>query len=289
MNNIKKSVLLLAVFLFGAARLGAQKTDQYDGIYVMSFNIRYDTGQRKDGTNSWEFRWKSAVNMINTLKPDVIGLQELTPLQIPALKEYCEKYRLKGVGREDGKKKGEQTALMYNPSAVSLLKWGTFWLSETPDTPGPGWDAQCFRTATWGLFKSRKSGRRFLMVNTHLDHKGVKAREEGLRLICRKIDELNKDHLPVVLTGDFNMLPADPAFAVLEGTDLTDVRVAAERSDSEGSFHAWGKTSKVIDYIFAKGFGPVPMFRTVTEKYPDEAGEMHFVSDHFPIVSCLIF
>ena len=279
---------LLPALLLLSFSAGAQDKS-YEGISVMSYNIRSDNGLRKDGTNSWEFRWKAAIDVINDIKPDVIGLQELTPLQIPALKEFCRNYKMKGVGRDDGKKKGEFASLMYNTATISLLKWGTFWLSETPDKPTVGWDAKYPRTATWAIFKCRKSGRKFLMLNTHLDHKGVKAREEGLRLVCQKAEELNKDGLPVVVTGDFNIKPGDPAFVGMEGSGLEDVRVKADIKDQKGSFHGWGKESKIIDYIFVKGFSAFPMFRTVTQKYPDEAGEPHFVSDHFPIISCLIF
>ena len=276
--------LLLLTFSAGA------QDKSYGGINVMSYNIRSDNGlQKKDGTNSWEFRWKASVDVINDIKPDVIGLQELTSFQILALKEFCPGYQMKGVGRDDGKKKGEFASLMYNTATISLVKWGTFWLSETPDKPTVGWDAKYPRTATWAIFKCRKNGKKFLMLNTHLDHKGVKAREEGLRLVCQKADELNKDKLPVVVTGDFNIKPDDPAFVGMEGSGLEDVRVKADMTDQQGSFHGWGKESKIIDYIFVKGFSAIPMFRTLTEKYPDEAGEPHFVSDHFPIITCLIF
>ena len=289
MTFSKKCFLLGLAFALSAMLANAQSTDNYEGVSVMSFNVRCDNGQHKDGTNSWEFRWKCTVDVVNDVKSDVVGLQELTPMETMAFKEYCPGYKMKGVGRDDGKKKGEQAALLYNASTLSLLKWGTFWLSETPDKVSTGWDAKYPRTATWAIFKCRKSGKKFLMLNTHLDHKGVKAREEGLRLVCQKVDELNKEGLPVVVTGDFNIKPDDPAFAGMEGSGLEDVRVKAEIKDQLGSFHGWGKESKIIDYIFVKGFSAIPMFRTVTQKYPDEAGEPHFVSDHYPIISCLIF
>ena len=85
----------------------AASEKKYDGVTIMSYNIRCDSGKHKDGTNSWEFRWKSVINMIDACGADVIGLQEVTPFQLPLLKDYCEKYRFKGVGRDDGKKKGE--------------------------------------------------------------------------------------------------------------------------------------------------------------------------------------
>lgn len=267
----------------------AQQDKNYDGIHVMSYNIRCDNGKHKDGTNSWEFRWKCAVDMIADYKPDVIGLQELTPLQLAILQDYCEDYRFKGVGRDDGKKKGEQTALMYRPDKLTLLKWGNFWLSENPKKAGKSWDASYPRTATWGIFRSRKSGQKFFMINTHLDHQGKEAQAKGLALVMDKIKELNKDNLPVVLTGDFNITPKDAAFQSMEGSGFQDVRLTADMTDQVASFHGWGKRALQIDYIFAKGFSRNPMFQTVQKKYNDEAGEPHFVSDHYPIMTCLIF
>lgn len=285
----KNRLILMAILWMLPFVCVAASEKTYDGVTIMSYNIRCDSGKHKDGTNSWEFRWKSVINMIDACGADVIGLQEVTPFQLPLLKDYCEKYRFKGVGRDDGKKKGEQTAIMYRADKVALVKWGAFWLSETPDKPGKGWDAACPRVTTWAIFRSKKSGERFMVVNTHLDHKGAQAQANGLKLIMDKIQEINKKAYPVVLMGDLNIKPDDPAFASMEGHGFQDARLCADKTDSCASFHGWGKRALVIDYIFAKGFSAIPMFRTVNEKYNDEAGEPHFVSDHNPIISCLIF
>ena len=48
-------------------------------------------------------------------------------------------------------------------------------------------------------------------MNTHLDHKGTQAQSEGLSLIVERIGAMNKEGLPVILTGDFNIRPNNPA------------------------------------------------------------------------------
>ena len=56
------------------------------------------------------------------------------------------------MGRDDGKTKGEYAAIFYDKQKLRLVDSGHFWLSETPEKPGPGWDAACTRICTWGLF-----------------------------------------------------------------------------------------------------------------------------------------
>lgn len=165
-----------------------------------------------------------------------------------------------------------------------MLKWGTFWLSETPEVPSKGWDAECMRTATWALMKDKKSGRKFYFVNTHLDHVGVEARRNGLRLIVDRIGQINPEGYPMVLTGDFNVTPEDQA---LQGLDevMTSARKAAVATDNVGTFNNWGKASETIDYIYFSGFSYCVEYQTVTKRYADRK----FVSDHYPICARLIF
>ena len=169
-------------------------------LKVMSYNIRM--GIAKDGTNSWEFRHPATIEMLKDQQPDIFGVQEAFEFQIKFIEEYCRNYKSVGVGRDDGKKKGEYMSIFWNKKRVKLIKWGTFWLSETPDTPSKGWDAHCMRTATWALMKDKKTGRKFYYVNTHLDHKGKEAQKNGLKLIVDRIESINPQGYPMVLTGD---------------------------------------------------------------------------------------
>ena len=277
---MKLKILLLLAFV--PAFFCTARPSQLTKLTVMSFNIRY--GDADDGTNSWQFRYPGTVFMIEDQCPDVFGLQEALSYQVLFIEENCRDYKYVGVGREDGRDEGEHMAIFYNKKKVSLRKWGTFWLSETPDEPSLGWDGACRRTMTWALMKEKKSGKKFFFVDTHLDHVGTVAREKGVELIMSKIAGLNKDNLPVVLVGDFNVSPSDPLIADIEKTMKNTRKIAAE-TDNIGTYNDWGKASEIIDNIFYRGFKSCTLFETVTAPYADRK----FISDHYPIKAVLVF
>ena len=273
----KHLIILLAALALLPAGLWAQ-----NDLKVMSYNIR--VGTAKDGTNSWEFRYPASAMMILDQKPDIFGVQEALSFQVRYLEEYCEGYKSVGVGREDGKKKGEFMSIFYNTKKIKVLKWGTFWLSETPEVPSKGWDAACFRSATWALLKDKASGKKFFYVNTHLDHVGWDARRNGLALIVDRIASINPDGYPMVLTGDFNM-PADrDEFAPLKAK-MKDARETAVTTDRHATYNGWGKSEETIDYIWYSGFSSCTKFEVITKPYMERT----FVSDHYPIQATLIF
>lgn len=280
---MKKIVLIMLAALAAIPQVvTAKKTAGPDTLSVISFNIRM--GEGKDGTNSWQYRCPATIYMLRDKRPDIFGLQEAFDYQVLFIEENMQDYKSVGVGREDGKHEGEHMSIFYNKKTVSLLKWGTFWLSETPEKPSMGWDAACFRTATWALMKDKRSGHKFYYVNTHLDHVGKEAQEKGLALIVERIGEMNPEHLPMVLTGDFNVEGDDPVLADLNKI-MKNARVSAERTDRLNSYNGWGKSSSVIDYIYYSGFASCPKFETIQKKY----GDFPFISDHYPIKAVLIF
>lgn len=282
---MKKTLyLLIALSLIASIQVNAKKPSGPDRIKVISYNVRLGTAD--DGTNSWNYRYPMSAMMIEDQKPDIFGLQEAFDFQRNYIEEYTEGYKSVGVGRDDGKKKGEQMAIFYNTKTIKLLKWGTFWLSPTPDTPSKGWDAACYRTATWALLKDKKSGNKFWYVNTHLDHVGAEARRNGLNLIVEKIREINPDGYPMVLTGDFNVTPDDPCLVDLDKM-MVSARDAAVKTDKGTTYNNWGKNmdGQPIDYIYYSGFSSCPVFEVIRKPY----GERKFISDHFPISAVLIF
>ena len=253
-------------------------------LKVMSYNIRLSTGN--DGTNAWMYRCPATLEMLKDQQPDVFGVQEALEDQIMFLEEFADGYDCVGVGREDGKKKGEHMSIFWNKKTVKLMKWGTFWLSETPEKPSMGWDAACYRTATWALMKDKRTGEKFYFVNTHLDHVGVEARKNGLKLIVGRIAEINPEGYPMVLTGDFNIIPENPGLVDLDKI-MTSTRKIAKKTDNKGTFNGWRKDREggVIDYIYVSGFSEVPVYETITKEF---AGKP-FISDHYPVMSVLIF
>ena len=177
-------------------------------------------------------------------------------------------------------------SIFWNKKTVKMVKWGTFWLSETPEKPSLGWDAACKRTATWALMKDKNTGKMFYFVNTHLDHKGKEAQRKGLDLIVSRIDEINPKGYPMVLTGDFNIKPDNVALVGLE-EKMQSARKIAPKTDNNPTFNGWGKAKSdmVIDYVYVSGFSACPEYHTVNEKY----GQWKFISDHYPVYAKLIF
>ncbi|MBE6235022.1 MAG: endonuclease/exonuclease/phosphatase family protein [Bacteroidales bacterium] len=278
----KMSFMLAAAVLMLSVAARAEEKTADDNLKVMSYNIRL--GSANDGTNSWHMRYAATAEMIEDQKPDVFGVQEALDYQINFIQENFTDYKSVGVGRENGKKEGEHMSIFWNKKTVSIIKWGTFWLSETPEEPSMGWDAACKRTATWALMKCRKTGKKFYFVNTHLDHKGSEAQKNGLKLIVDRIDDINPEGYPMVLTGDFNITPDNPNLVELD-SKMQSVRKVAEKTDSHDTFNGWGRGKGVIDYIYASGFSAYPEYQTVTKRYADRK----FVSDHYPVCAVLVF
>ena len=253
-------------------------------LKVMSYNIRM--GSANDGTNSWVYRCGGTIEMLEDQMPDVFGVQEALKDQLDFIKEFADNYKWVGVGRDDGKKAGEYMAIFWNKKTMKLIDWGTFWLSETPNEPSMGWDAACMRTATWALMKDKRTGKRFYFVNTHLDHVGVEARKNGLKLIVDSIAEINPEGYPMVLTGDFNIKPTAAELKDLDSR-MKSARKFASKTDSHATFNNWGKAKadEIIDYIYYSSFSSCLEYQTVTKKYYDRK----FISDHYPIAARLIF
>lgn len=254
-----------------------------DTLKVMSYNVR--NSKAKDGENAWEERKAATPAMLDAVNPDIFGVQEAYPNQVSWITENCSRYVSFGVGREDGVDQGEHMSIFYNSEAIEMIEGGTYWLSETPDTVSKGWDAACKRTATWALLRDKDSDRKFYFVNTHLDHKGIEARRKGLALIVDKIGEMNAEGLPMVLTGDFNVEPADSALIELNQI-MKSARVEAKNSDERASFNGFGLLDQtVIDYIYYSGFAECTDFKVICDSF---AGKP-YVSDHYPIVSTLVY
>ena len=280
----KLTLIVAAVLMALPFTVSAQKqTRDYD-LKVMSYNIRM--GVAKDGTNSWEYRYPATALMLQNQMPDVFGVQEAFEFQIRFIEDNFADYDSVGVGRDNGKSEGEFMSIFWNKKTVKMVKWGTFWLSETPEKPSLGWDAACKRTATWALMKDKNTGKMFYFVNTHLDHKGKEAQRKGLDLIVSRIDEINPKGYPMVLTGDFNIKPDNVALVGLE-EKMQSARKIAPKTDNNPTFNGWGKgkADMVIDYIYVSGFSACPEYHTITEKY----GAWKYVSDHYPIYAKLIF
>ena len=126
---------------------------------AMTYNIRYST--QNDGENWWELRKEWVADLVNYYEPDFLGIQEGLLHQVSYLDSALTGFSYVGVGRDDGAKAGEFTALFYKDYEYDVLDSGTFWLSETPEQVSVGWDASMERITTWALFEDIVTGQHF--------------------------------------------------------------------------------------------------------------------------------
>jgi len=256
-----------------------------DEIKVISYNVRYNNPN--DGKDIWENRRSTIVNFIKNENPDFLGLQEVNHAQLLFLNSNLSNYSFVGVGRDDGKTKGEYSPIFYNNNLFDLIKSDTFWLSSTPDKISVGWDASMERICTYAVFKSKTNKKNIWVFNTHFDHIGIEAREKSADLIISVINKLTEPEDYVVLTGDFNLLDDSKPIINLQ-SNFNDTNKNLEKTDrSYGTFNNFKLnfvSKSRIDYVFEKNFKLINS-RHIIVKTP----EGRWASDHHPILAKLKF
>jgi endonuclease/exonuclease/phosphatase family metal-dependent hydrolase len=285
-----RSLLPLLLVATCAAGFVVPSVYAAEPLRVMSFNIRYGTA--KDGENAWDKRREFVLETIRNFQPDLLGTQEVLDFQADYLAENLPNHTLVGVGRDDGKRKGEFSALLYNKKRFKEVDSGTFWLSETPDAPGSkSWDSSLPRVATWAKLRDlQQGGQEIVFVNTHWDHIGKQAREEAGKIIHTWMGE-SAANQPTIVTGDFNATEDHPGIRALQSSPsdslkLVDVyrKLHPEIAAEESTFNGFqGRTKgRRIDFIFA-----TPKFKALEASIDRASRDGKYPSDHFPVTAVL--
>ena len=210
-------------------------------------------------------------DQINWEQPDIFGTQECYLDQLENLRQRLDGYDYIGAGRDDGKDAGEHSAIFYKTDHFEKLADGNFWLSQTPDRPGMGWDAVCPRICTWGKFRDKRTGFTLFFFNLHMDHIGVTARRESAKLVVSRIKEIAGD-APVILTGDFNVDQTNEIFRIFTGSGvLKDAYDSARlRFAENGTFNDFlpdVKTNSRIDHVMVSPGFEVSNYGVLTNGY----------------------
>ncbi|CAG8607807.1 2112_t:CDS:2 [Funneliformis caledonium] len=198
---------------------------------VATFNIRFDNNEvpatsvnkvssNVTGETPWQVRRVKVADTILFHRIDLVGIQEALYNQIKDLELLLgSNWGWVGVGRNDGKKSGE--------NRLKLLDSKHFWLSENPDIPGSiGWDAALTRVVTQARFQDLLTNSSFVWINTHFDHLGIKARLESSKLLlnhARKLASSSSPTVKVFLSGDFNCEESSEAYKLLTGVNHQDI------------------------------------------------------------------
>ncbi|NML22324.1 endonuclease/exonuclease/phosphatase family protein [Pseudoflavitalea sp. G-6-1-2] len=255
---------------------------QAQQIRIASYNLRFDNP--RDSGNLWVNRQPVISALIRFHNFDIFGTQEGLRHQLDTLGASLKAYTWYGLGRDDGKSAGEHSAIFWKKEKYTLLGKGDFWLSETPEKPGPGWDAKLNRICTWVQLQDVKSKKKFFVFNVHFDHQGVKAREESGSLILQKIKTI-AGNAAVMLTGDFNGDQKSGWYLnIANSKTLRDTyRDVKEPYENNASFNGFGRQSDangIIDHIFVTKHFTVQRWGVLTDTYHGK-----FPSDHFPVMA----
>ena len=250
-----------------------------EDLRVMSFNVRCED---VNGTPA-VLRRNIVVREILKVAPDVLGVQEATPIWMSILQVMLPAYACVGVARDNGKtvaRQGESCPIFYLKEKYELLDHGDFWLSDTPGQPSYGPGAGCRRVCTWALLQNKENDAIFAHVNTHLDNASEQARVKGAEQIVDFIRNKYKKSIPVTFTADLNSSEDEEAYRIMTEA-LTDANFAAADSVAYPTWHDGnpGENSRwTLDYVLCSSNVTVNAFRTVTDGV-----DGRLVSDHFPI------
>ena len=280
--------LALLLLLTGTA---AAQTAHREPLTVMTFNIRYGTAN--DGENAWPARRAMLFDVIREQDADLVGLQEALDAQITEIVAAAPIYAVVGVGRDDGRTKGEFTAILFRKDRLRVADAGTFWFSETPAVAGSkSWGNTITRICTWARFIDR-DGQPFWHFNVHLDHQSQPSRERSAELLKRRVDERWAKE-PVIVTGDFNVGETNAALVTLTGgfpsagppapfVDTFRVRHPDERDVGTFTGFKFGAvTGPKIDYVLAQ-----PGTDVLSAAIVRSSRDSRYPSDHFPVVARL--
>ena len=268
-------------------------------LRVMSFNVRF--GVADDGANNWDYRKDLLLRTIRQYGPDLLGVQEALEFQIDVLRKAFDGYGVVGAGRDDGKSRGEFSAVMFRSDRFEKLDEGHFWFSDRPHVPGTKhWDSELPRMCSWVKLRDRRAPSTLsrgirrdtvLFLDTHWDHAGTHARVESARMLRRRIFDLHGDG-PAVLVGDFNCTEDDePYHELLHGGDGAGMKLVdsyrnlhPQRQAAEATFHAFrgGREGSRIDWIIHTD-DLTPLEAAIDHYH--EGGR--YPSDHYPVTAIL--
>lgn len=264
-------------------------------IKVMSFNIRFNN-PKDTALTSWDARRQPCGLLINTVKPDVIGMQEPRgEKQIADIKQMLTGYDSYEILEAPGYNidKAGRIMIFYDKNKFTALKKGYFWLNDNPKTPAPSFcttDRNNIRAAMWVKLKSISTHHVFYMVTTHTPYKKAPAdnvaRAKCAETIISQMKDIAGEKATIFIVGDlnacFNIKDSRRNSLIPFYTWLLDARIMSPLTDAKSSFNGFTERKDLypctLDYIFYRNATPLK-FQT----YDEPIWGVPYVSDHYPI------
>lgn len=293
MQRVFVALGALCLIACGDAEPEAQKLPPAP-VSVMTFNVLCSLCATKEH-DPWEQRLNMFRDVFDRHDPDLVGLQELGPFgdEVGLMLE-----RLPGRGAisfapEDAAPYPD-AAIFYRKDRFSVIESGEYWLSPTPDVPNSNGFAtpQLPRLLVWALLKDKAGDREIYFASTHFDN-NTPSQAMSAPLVKERTAPFAQN-TPVVVLGDFNSQPSDPAWDTL----TTDAGHGFAFVDAQSIAAEWSVITNQepppsydladrIDHIFVAGnttdWSASSWHADLTVYPPND----RYPSDHFPIVATL--
>ena len=248
----------------------------YNMMKIVTWNMRF-VYKDGDGINNFVHRAGMVCEKLAVELPDVITFQEIVPESLKLLKRMLPEYDFFGHFKEADYVTGGGLFTAVRKESFDIIALETFWLSETPYTPGTRFKNQSPvpRTCVMTLLRNKITGELIRVFNIHLDHISEEARVHGMKCILEFVKEYNKKiSCPVVLMGDFNSSPEDESIELCrkEFKDITE--------NIKTTFHGYSGECEKIDYILLS-----EEFEGRVKKADiwDDSSDGIYLSDHYPV------
>jgi endonuclease/exonuclease/phosphatase family metal-dependent hydrolase len=193
-------MLAVAASMLGAAPSSAAPPTT---VTVASYNV--DSAWREVSQPEipgWDSRAVGVKNVINTVKPDVVGLQEAHNIQVGA-RYYTQASDIQRM----------TSYAMYQPADPTPSQIPILWRAGLFDATAASYKIFEFkpyplygRAMTWVKLRSRATASEFFVFNTHFESgaDGQAARNAEAAMLAAEIMRINPGGLPAFVTGDFN-------------------------------------------------------------------------------------
>lgn len=276
-------------------------------LCIGTYNVRNSNKGDSLAGNAWSRRSMVIAQQVRYNGFDSWGAQEVKHNQLADILRLLPEYGYVGVGRDDGRTKGEYAPIFYKKDRFNLLDSGHFWLAEDTSRPNVGWDAAMVRICTWAKLEDKHTHLRFWHFNMHTDHKGKLAMLESSKLVIKKIKEMCGNDA-VILTGDFNVDQTSDSYRVLQESGVVNdcYEKAKVRYALNGTFNNFDPnllSNSRIDHIFVTSGFTVDKYAVLTDTYRYKLGgktlpadrvvkeesQARTPSDHFPVRADLSF
>ena len=272
---------------------------------VCTFNIRYANTADKypDGSSAaWVDRKAAVKKFFDTVKPDLVGLQEIRKeqsqwfsSQLSSDYGYYDVSRDNASGSSVATAGGEGVGILYRKDRFELVYTDFFWLDPTPrvlpakndDGTYGAWHSACRRVTVYAVLKDKKHNNSLVyFFPTHYDHKSNEARKSAadfmltqLKTLC-KVTDFKTSDVVVFHVGDLNTGYSDGQLTSLND-NLFYARTAISGPDQyTRTFNGFGDSNKIIDHIYYGGKCVKPVKYWVEGDNATDKYGVPYLSDH---------